>query len=672
MGCGVCVGGFSNVTFPAIYHPQRAAGAPPLTTHNGAQRHHNPPLTTPLRAFQPPGPRLSWKVAFPAVVPPRPTPPPEPSVLSYEDIVARELAAKRRRHLRWWLLGIILAALALTAGFGGRPALHAVKAWQARRLAMDARRLMDQGKWLDARKNVGDALMLWPQEPDAVRVTAQFLGRVGNYPQALVFWKRLENLHALAPADQTDFANAELATGNLDPAEARLRLAWPDGTPGTLADWKVGMQLAARRGHAADAAALARRILADRAAEPRTRLAAAAALLTSDTGAEAQTLGWQAVVAIAADGKSVESLDALTALARRVATTPPAANAALSLPPLSELIARIETHPLAKISQQLFALDLRAAQEPARRNELIQSAVQRYASTRDDAELGTLAAWLYGKGEVDKVLDVLPPERAAGDRALFLQRLDALGAENRWTDIRETIRGGKFPLEPTLAQMYLARCATQLGEPKVAAVAWEGALQAAGKEASKLVSVGQYAAKNGVLDIADKAFRQALAVAPDSREVNEGFFQLLDATGKTRELRDALAAFSAHFPQDRSLQNDLAYFDALLGVDVPAARLSAQQLVRAEPGSLPHRVTLALAELRLGNGLAALDAFRGLTLPSPSTMPSRQQAVYAATLWKTSYEHDARDLTRIIVPDRLLPEERELIRPILENAPPSS
>ena len=115
------------------------------------------------------------------------------------------------------------------------------------------------------------------------------------------------------------------------------------------------------------------------------------------------------------------------------------------------------------------------------------------------------------------------------------------------------------------------------------------------------------------------------------------------------------------------MRNDIAYFDALLNVDVPAARDTARQLVQAEPSSLPHRTTLALAELRLGNGLAAMDVFRGVKLPPPNAMQPRQQAVFAAALWKTSFDREAREVVRVIVPERLLPEERELIRPVSES-----
>ena len=72
----------------------------------------------------------------------------------------------------------------------------------------------------------------------------------------------------------------------------------------------------------------------------------------------------------------------------------------------------------------------------------------------------------------------------------------------------------------------------------------------------------------------------------------------------------------------------------------------------------------------MGNGLAAMDAFRSAKLPPPSAIQPRQQAVFAAALWKTSYEREAHEVIRAIVPGRLLPEERELIRPLSETPVP--
>ena len=600
----------------------------------------------------------------------RQTPSVEPEPLTHEDIIAREQAAVRLRRRRWWLGGTGFIVLGLLAGFGARPALRMAKAWQARRVAAEARRLMDEDKWLEARQKATDAYALWQGEPEAVRTIALFLNRVGNPRQALPFWQQLDELHATTPQDQRDVASAELGVGDLDAAEAHLGLAWPPGTPGTPADWPLGMQIALRRDHASEAAALARRILADPATPERPRLTAAAVLLSNDPQAEAQTLGRKVFTDVAAGNKSAASLEALTALSRWQAAAVSAGKPNPALPPLPDLITRIEAHPLAKVPQQLYALDLRAVQDPARRAEFIQQAMDRYSSTKNEADLAALTAWLYSQKAFEMALSILPPERADSDRTLFLQRLDALAALSRWNDVRAEIQAGKFPLEPITAQMYLARCAAQLGEPRVRDACWETALGDAGTDAGKLLTVGEYAQKNGMLTIADKALQAAVNAAPDWREANTALVRSLETTGQTIPLREALAAFGTHYPKDRSLANDHAYIDALLNVDASAARETARRLVQTEPTSLPHRVTLALAELRLGNNLAALDAFKGLTMPNPATMLPRQRAVYAATLWATSYEHDAQALARGIPPDQLLPEERTLIQPILDASTP--
>ena len=593
---------------------------------------------------------------------------PAQPVTTHEDIAAREVAAARRRTRAWWLGGT--AAVALLAGtvFGARPALHVVKAWQARRLAAQARTLMDEGKWSDARQRATDAFALWRNEPEAVRAVAQFLSRVGNFRQALGFWKQLDAIGALTPADARDLSVASLETGDPAAAERYLRRAWPADRPGTPADWSLGLSLAMRRNQPAEAAALARRLIGSKEASLRARLVAAASLATADPAPEAQALVWQTMRSIADEGRSAESLDALLTMARRAASLPEHDPLRDTLPPLPDLLSRIDAHPLAGTRHHLLVVEIRMAPlDAAGRADLLHATVERYGGSREDADLAGLTAWLYGKGEFEELLRLLPPDRAKGDRALFLQRMDALAAVGRWKDIREAIQGRQFPLEPMIAQMYLGRCAAQLGEDKARDAAWETALAAAGADPAKLLAVGQYTAKNGALGLAERAARTALVAQPDAREAHELLFQVLQASGQTRSLREALIAYAALYPNERAVRNDIAYFDALLDVGVPAARRTAQGLVRADPASLPHHVTLALAELRLHNALAALDTLGGTTLLRSTALQPRQRAVYAAALWAASYEREAREMARSCALDQLLPEERDLVRPVLDG-----
>ncbi len=587
-------------------------------------------------------------------------------LLSYEEV------ANRRLRRRWALILSIMAVFAAVFGFSAKPALHAAKAWQARRAAAEVERLTGEHKWFEARAKLQDALLLWRGEPAAQRAAAIFVARTGNPRDAAPFWKLVEAARPLAAAEQREYAASLLAGGDLDEAEAHLRAAWPGAPAGTdggePADLDLAMQIAARRNHAPGAAALARRLLAAPAATPRQRLNACAALFAGGTP-EAQADAWDAVRALAADPTSPESLEALLILARRAATTPPGADPAAGFPALPELIARIEAHPRAAIQHRLLALDLALSLDPspAKRAAAIQSAADRFGGSKDDADLAAFAAWLYLKTEFARVLEIVPAERAAHDHALFLQRMDALGALDRWGEIRDALKSRKVAVDPLVEQMYLARCAEKLGEPQAAEAYWDGALAAAGNNAEKLLRLGQYAQKNGELPVAGKAFQAAVQAVPESHEACAALAGYYDALGETRLLRDLLATMRAVWPKDAAVTNDAAYFDALLGENLNAARDAARALCKAEPASLPHRVTLALCELRLGNALGGLDAFNAVSLGRTVMLP-RQRAVHAAVLWANSFPGQAREELRDVSPDRLLPEERALVAPITASA----
>ena len=589
--------------------------------------------------------------------------------LSAEDLLSPEDIADRRRRRRWLVALPLFGLAAIGIGFGARPALHVAKAWQARRTAAEAERLIHEGRWLEARGKVQDAVQLWQTEPAALLAAAHFLGHTGNFREAAGFWKKLETIRPLTRDEQRDYTQTLLATGDLDGANLHLHKAWPAGETGAPVDWELGMKLAARRDDRAESSDLARRLLADPASTARQRFNAALVSVSSGDK-EAQEAGWAEIRRLAQDKSSPESLDALVLLAQRAGTAGSGATAASSgsdpFPSVSDLIGRIEAHPRAGTQQHLLAIDLRIAQEPKRRAEWIQSAVDRFGGSKDDAELGTLARWLYVQGEFTRVLDVLPSARANDDRSLFFQRLDALAALDRWADIRQAIESHPITIDPVVEQMYLARCAQQLGEPRVREARWDAALDAAGTDPEKLVQLGTYAQKTGNLETALKAFRAAVQAAPDSRPASEALLGALEADGKTREERAALTLLAARWPQDAAVRNDAAYLDALLKENVPAALETANQLVRADPASLPHRVTLALAELRTGNNLAALDAFKGIDT-SHAAMQPRQRAVLAAVLWATSYDQQAREAVRNLPLDRLLPEERALVEQIVDT-----
>ncbi len=579
---------------------------------------------------------------------------PTPAETEAYDLSTPEEVARRRRRKRTAVSLVALTLLGVGVYLGWHPAYRAGRDWQARRAAAEARRAMDAGQWDQAMGKVQDAIALSRVEPEVMRTAAVFLTRTGHPREALGFWRQVESKLPLTVEDQRDYCVALLAVDDTDAAAAKLRTIWPDGKEGTPTDWRLALQLALRRRQSAEALTLASRLVNAPGSNDQQRLDAAQVLIAASAD-DTQKTGWDTVRGLS-QGRTAISLEALLMLARQEAGTTPKNQTALE-----DLASRIENHPLAKTLQKLLAFDLRLAAAPERHDELVKTAIERFGHG-DDETLASLGAWLYAQGEFQRVLDVIPPERATASRALFLQYLDTLGALGRWQDIKNAIEGQKFSLDPALEQMYLARCLGQLGQAEGSLLHWNSAVQAAGANVEKLLMVARYAQRNGVPGPAEAAFRAALKTAPDSRPAQEGLLTLVEAQGQTAAAREVLTGMLKVWPNDTSVRNDAAYLGALLGQDLTVDRDVARELVRAEPNSLPHRVTLALAELRLGHALTALDSFGNLPLATIATQ-GRYLAVYIAVLQAVgSYDAEIKAAREALGSASLLPEERELIK----------
>ena len=591
---------------------------------------------------------------------------PAPDESEDYDLATPEEIGRRRRRKRLAMLAVVMVGLGVGVSLGGRPAYRAVRGWQARRVAGDARRAMDAGQWNEAVGKVQDSLALARMDPEVMRTAAVFLTRTGHAREAIGFWKQVEIKHPLSVDDQRDYITDLLAVDEFEAARTRLHAVWPAGREGTPVDWRLALQLALRQKQGAEAITLAARLIKAPDSTEQQRLDAAQVLVASADPATQQT-GWDVVQGLAR-GRELISLQALLLLARQESEVAAAARKDPNLPDrraaAEALAVRLENHPQARTPQKLLADDLRLAADPGRRAALVKTAVERFGHG-DDETLASLSAWLYGQGEYQRVLAVVPPERATASRTLYLQYLDALGAVGRWQDIKNAIEGQKFSLDPILEQMYLARCLGQMGQTEGSTVHWNAAVQAAEANVDKLLTVGRYAQRNGVFGPAEAAFRAAWRTAPEARPAPEALLGLLEAQGRTAAAKEVLVGMLKVWPGDASVRNDVAYLGALLGQDLPTNRETARALVRAEPGSLPHRVTLALAELRLGHALTALDAFGKVSLATVATQ-ARYLAVYVAVLRAVgSYDREIQAALPALDPSRLLPEERDLIKELL-------
>ena len=596
----------------------------------------------------------------------------------------------RRKRLRIILLSGLVLVFGLAVFFAARPARDSIKSWQARRHAQKALAFIEQEKWQAARDEAVAGYRLRPTEPQALRAVARFLSRT-RQPQALEFWDRLEKRAQLNQTDLHDEAEVALALNETARAGAAIQklLSASDPAPGP-AEWLLAAQAAAQKGSAQKVDPYLEKILSDSAATERQQFQAAvlrvatAAQDKSRAGEEGVAAVWNRIVQLS-HGSSSTSLDALLVLAQRSLSQPtpgegtsahPLSDGASSsmqpgstadgFPSADDLASALERHPLAKPPHKLLAFDLRLHANPAERDALIAKAIEDWKDA-EPSGLVALAMWLNGKGEYQRQLDTISLERAVQTRELFLQHVDALGALGRWEEIKRLLESERYPLDPVIQRMYLARCNAQLGQVAASENNWQRALEAAGGDVSKLMALAPYAEKNGATGLADAAYTAAAAQAPNFRAAQEGRLRMAQASKETRKIHSVLAEMRKLWPNDSAIMNDEAYLRLLLAPDDPsenetlaAIEKIAEQLVQEGPASLPHKTLLALARLRQHRPATALQVYEDLHVPNNALTPSAL-AVHAAVLAANGNMEAGREEMANVDSVNLLPEEEALV-----------
>jgi len=630
-----------------------------------------------------------------------------------DDILLTAEELRLRRHKRRiWLVVVFLFVLAIVATFfGARPASNAIKAWQARRHAERAFAYIDNAQWNEAQKEAIAGYQLQPGEPQALRAVARFLSRV-RQPEALDFWKQLQNRQSLTREDRRDEVTIALAGNDLSVAELALKdLLTRKDSPASAADWLLAAQVARQKNETNEARKLAQKVLDDSRADERTQFQAALLTLAIATPENADAASIEAAwarLSKLAEGKTKAALDALVVLAQDALSRPGGtgsvpSNSLVPSPskkkddthhggqaqvvPPNDLVRALENHPLAKTPHKLLALDLQMHADPTQRDALISRAIADWKDA-DAASLVALATWLDGKGEYQRQLDTIPLERALQSRDLFLQHLDALGALDRWSEIKQLLESEYFPLDEAVQRMYIARCNARLGEKTASENNWKRALEAAGGDSGKLMTLAEYAERNGANEIAEVTYATATNESPKLRAAWQGRLRLAQSSGGTKKIHAVLAGMLTIWPNDSAIQNDEAYMRLLLlfpggtgsvpsgqkddthhggqaQVVPPSEELNgiehlAEKLVQQNPTSLPHRTLLALARLEQHRPAAAIDVYSNIKV-APNTLSPSALVVHAAVLEANGHHEDAMTEAQI-PPDKLLPEERDLIQ----------
>jgi hypothetical protein len=563
-----------------------------------------------------------------------------------KQVLEPTLALERAKRKRWLVIAAALLCTAVAAALAAGPLYHRLKAWRARHLAGQAERLMAAKNLDAAAQKAKAAYLIWPREPKAIRVVAKLQSLTGQ-ADALPFWQLLLATGRATPADRRDYVESAIRSGALSQAHQELvRLTAEE--PNQPANLWLRSRLCLAQG---DLPTAARFASAAQTLDPTNTLyrlyAAGLSFDSAEPGLKSasRTTLWN----LARETNSV-GLQALEFLANRHH---------LEAEQTRDLIGLLERHPLRQAAHRLLALSLKIQLEPDQRARLLDAAAVEF-NQAPASDLHQFAVWLNQQREFNRTLSVVPLEAARKRMDLFIVHLDALAALDRWNEIEGILTGKDAPLPPVHLEAFKARCALKLSNPAAAAAAWHSALSAAENSLDELWWLADYAAKNGELDQARRAYRAWIGRVRDPRPGYQALASLVERTGTTAELRDLMREMLKRWPADAALRNDAAYLDLLLGDELEPARRTAEELVGQSPGSLPHRTTLALAWYRLKQPRRALEVYQGRDYDWTLALPGNR-AVYAAVLIANGKEQQAREILDSLPRALLRKEELALV-----------
>jgi Tfp pilus assembly protein PilF len=584
---------------------------------------------------------------------------------------------RRKKYLR---NGLIAFGVILTIAVSARPVSHLIKKWQAQRLAAEATVFMEKEDYAQASKKSLDALRLRPDEPAAMDAAAHLLSRTGQSIAALGWWKKIEATRPLTVSDRREYAGAAMDCGELALAASLIDplLAQKPSVPPN--DMVLAAKLQTLKGNSTGAIDYAEQVLNDPKSPSQCVLDSAVVIIANTTP---QSLSYgravDRLIELVRQEQTPVSLHALHLLE----SDPPRPRLSdAGIPPLTvspprfqknmisrgEVAGLLEKHPNADVGDKLLALELRAEEDPKNAGDYTKAGMEMF---KGDAEAAPeLAAWLYERGQFERVLEVVTPQRATRSKALYLWRIDALAALGRYTELKEMLLGEDAALDQTSQHMYLAAVSAKTGEPVVAANEWERALTAADSVA-KLQMLSRYAEANNEPDIADRASVEVITQNPRQRGAYLARLRLAQAVGNTAGAHKIATQIIHLWPEDTATRFREVYLRLLLGgspADIESAQAELDKLATANQSlGWNGRCTVALVYLRNGRPAAALNTLEqpGPGAPPPPNILAMRANALAANGWKDKARKEAQQL----ITARLLPEERAMIAPLLEEKP---
>jgi tetratricopeptide (TPR) repeat protein len=294
-----------------------------------------------------------------------------------------------------WLLAILLV-LGLAGFFAARPVYKIVKTKRALSLAAQVEANMKAGQWDEALQGLRVILELAPTQPKVLRLAAEFCTSRAS-ADGINYWQMLLATPEGTRADLLAYLDLWLNFNRTDIAVPQL-----ESLLATNRDDPDLLRLYVRSLHASAAPSLAiqaaRHWLEIRPTDDEAQFTLGMLLpssaTNSETWPEGRSLLWSLAVG---QGRFHES--AVDALVQNADLTP--AECQVLLKSFKD-----------RADRRLTVLKLQVRIEPSRRAELVNAFVQSAMKSGTPEALAEAATWFADAGEIDRVLEILPEEKA--------------------------------------------------------------------------------------------------------------------------------------------------------------------------------------------------------------------------------------------------------------------
>jgi len=314
----------------------------------------------------------------------------------------------------------------------------------------------------------------------------------------------------------------------------------------------------------------------------------------------------------------------------------------------------------ADIKQRLLVYRLKASANSTTRLEVIQRVGQEFSASDDSIKL-EVGRWMNQNRYYQQTAELISEAVAAENRDLFLVRVDAMAATDRWQEL-EQMFSGVVPLTREIQELFRFRIAHELGKTDGATIFWNRGLDLARNRPVLLWYFSGYVRRLGLTEREESAYRMLLPITAHKRGAYLALVELLDKTGKTEALFELLSDMRREYPNDPEVANDWAYCALLLERSEDSLGEQLKLAVEQSPEVFAYRITYGLYLLRVNQNKAAMRLFEGLSLPRYADWLLEWHVVYMAILLQNHQRADAVELMKTITIHQLKREEARLIQ----------